>query len=38
MSKTVFRPAPPLNIESKNAKWDEVLIDENPDSAYDTFF
>ena len=26
-----------LNIELKNAKWDDVLIDENPDSAYDTF-
>ena len=26
-----------LNIELKNAKWDDVFIDENPDSAYDTF-
>ena len=26
-----------LNIELKNAKWDDVLIVENPDSAYDTF-
>ena len=26
-----------LNIELKNEKWDDVFIDENPDSAYDTF-
>ncbi len=26
-----------LNIELNNAKWDDVFIDENPDSAYDTF-
>ena len=26
-----------LNKELKNAKWDDVFIDENPDSAYDTF-
>ena len=26
-----------LNIELKNSKWDDVFIDENPDSAYDTF-
>ena len=26
-----------LNIELKNTKWDDVFIDENPDSAYDTF-
>ena len=26
-----------LNIELKNTKWDDVSIDENPDSAYDTF-
>ena len=26
-----------LNIELKNAKWDEVFVDENPNSAYDTF-
>ena len=26
-----------LNTELKNANWDDVIIDENPDSAYDTF-
>ena len=26
-----------LNTELKNANWDDVFIDENPDSAYDTF-
>ena len=27
-----------LNSELKNANWDDVFADENPDSAYDTFF
>ena len=26
-----------LNTELKNANWDDVFVDENPDSAYDTF-
>ena len=26
-----------LNSELKNANWDDVFADENPDSAYDTF-
>ena len=26
-----------LNSELKNANWDDVFVDENPDSAYDTF-
>ena len=26
-----------LNTELKNVNWDDVFIDENPDSAYDTF-
>ena len=26
-----------LNTELKNANWDDVFADENPDSAYDTF-
>ncbi len=26
-----------LNIELKNAKWDDMFIDENPDFDYDTF-
>ena len=26
-----------LNSELKNANWDDVFGDENPDSAYDTF-
>ena len=26
-----------LNLELKNANWDDVFVDENPDSAYDTF-
>ena len=26
-----------LNSELKNANWDDVISDENPDSAYDTF-
>ena len=26
-----------LNTELKNANWDDVFLDENPDSAYDTF-
>ena len=26
-----------LNLELKNANWDDVFGDENPDSAYDTF-
>ena len=26
-----------LNTELKNANWDDVFVDENPDSACDTF-
>ena len=26
-----------LNLEFKNANWDDVFVDENPDSAHDTF-
>ena len=26
-----------LNTELKNANWDDVFVDENPDTAYDTF-
>ena len=26
-----------LNSELKNSNWDDVCVDENPDSAYDTF-
>ncbi len=26
-----------LNTELKNVNWDDVFIDENPDSTYDTF-
>ena len=26
-----------LNSELKNANWDDVFVDENPDSAYDTY-
>ena len=26
-----------LNTELKNVNWDDVFIDENPDSAYNTF-
>ena len=25
-----------INSELKNANWDDVFVDENPDSAYDT--
>ena len=27
-----------LNLELKNANWDDVFVDENPDSAYDFVF
>ena len=27
-----------LNTELKNANWDDVFVDENPDSAYDRVY